>query len=152
MAIEALTARSERAEAALDEAATGGEALRQYLHAAIDSGLGAVNIVHPLLDDHDWPEQRDAARDVLDRLIEAAARDNAIDHEYTVTDIALATIRFCRPLAIGLDPRRRAGDRPPATRPLPRRSRRSHALARHARRSSEESPCAADWRSLISTT
>lgn len=102
VAIEALDRAIRAGHAALEEAATGGEALRHYLHAGIEGGLGAVNIVHPLLDDHDWPEQRDAARDVLDRLIEAAARDNAIDHEYTVSDLALAAIRFCRPLATGL--------------------------------------------------
>lgn len=89
-------------EAALDET-DGGAALRRYLHAAIDIGLGAVNIVHPLLDNVDWPEQRTAAQNVLDRLVEAAHRDEAIPTTITATDIALATIRFCRPLAIGLD-------------------------------------------------
>lgn len=83
--------------------ADGGEALRRYLHAAIDIGLGAVNIVHPLLDNIDWPEQRTAAQDVLDRLVDAARRHRAIPTAITSTDIALATIRFCRPLAIGLD-------------------------------------------------
>ena len=90
-------------QAALEESATGGEALRRYMHAAIDCGLGAVNIVYPLLDDHDWPEQRSAARSVLDRLVEAAARDGAIGPDDTATDLALAAIRFCRPLALGLD-------------------------------------------------
>lgn len=101
--VEALDRAIGEGHAALEDAATGGEALRRYLHAAIDCGLGAVNIVYPLLEDHDWPDQRDAARDVLDQLVTAAARDRAIDHEHTATDIALAAIRFCRPLAIGLD-------------------------------------------------
>jgi AcrR family transcriptional regulator len=52
----------------------------------------------------DWPDRRAAAQDVLDRLIDVARRDGAIDDDVTATDIALATIRFCRPLAIGLDP------------------------------------------------
>jgi AcrR family transcriptional regulator len=103
-AVEVLDRAIREGRAALDESATGGEALHRYLHAAIEFGLGAVNIVYPLLDDHDWPEQRDAARDVLDRLVAAAARDGAIDREHTATDIAFAAIRFCRPLAIGLDP------------------------------------------------
>ena len=90
-------------EAALDEA-EGGTALRRYLHAAIDIGLGVVNIVHPLLHDVDWPEQRTGAQDVLDRLAEVASRDEAIAADISANDIALATVRFCRPLAIGLDP------------------------------------------------
>ena len=32
------------------------EAVRQYLHAAIDLGIGVVNIIHPLLEDTDWPD------------------------------------------------------------------------------------------------
>ncbi|WP_436795567.1 TetR/AcrR family transcriptional regulator [Actinospongicola halichondriae] len=103
VAVEALDRAISEGRAALEEAATGGAALRRYLHAAIDCGLGAVNVVYPLLDDHDWPEQRDNARDLLDQLVAAAARDRAIDHEHTATDIALAAIRFCRPLAVGLD-------------------------------------------------
>lgn len=89
---------------ALAESATGGEALRRYLHAGIDTGLGVVNIVHTLLDNADWPERRTAAQDLLHRLIEAARADGAIGPDVTPTGIALVTIRFCRPLAIGLDP------------------------------------------------
>jgi AcrR family transcriptional regulator len=115
---------------ALAESATGGEALRRYMHAAIDTGLGVVNIVHALLDASDWPDRRAAAQDVLNRLIEYARRDRVIDDDVTPTDIVLATIRFCRPLAIGLDPE---GERAIAHRQLnsyldglmPRRDRRA---------------------------
>lgn len=106
VAIEVLDRVIREGRTAVEAAETGGEALRRYLHAAIDGGLGAVNIVHPLLDDHEWPQQRQAARDVLDQLVTAAVRDGAIDPELTATDIGLAAIRFCRPLAVGLD----AGD------------------------------------------
>lgn len=102
VALDVLDRTIAAGEAALDEA-DGGAALRRYLHAAIDIGLGAVNIVHPLLDNVDWPEQRTAAQNVLDRLVDAAHRDEAIPTAITATDIALATIRFCRPLAIGFD-------------------------------------------------
>jgi hypothetical protein len=87
------SATIEQGNVALAESATGGEALRRYLHASIDSGLGAVNIIHGLLDNSEWPDRRAEARDVLDRLIEVARRDGAIDQEVTPTDIALATIR-----------------------------------------------------------
>lgn len=91
-------------EAALIEADGGAAALRRYLHEAIDIGLGAVNVVHPLLHDVDWPEQLAAAQSVLDRLVDAAHSDEAIAADISATDIALAAVRFCRPLAIGLDP------------------------------------------------
>lgn len=102
IAVEVLDRAISEGRAALEEETSGGQALRRYLHAAIDAGLGAVNIVHPLLDDHDWPEQRDAARDVLDKLGAAAIEDGAAGQELTASDIALSAIRFCRPLAIGL--------------------------------------------------
>lgn len=90
-------------EGALRDAATGGQALRAYLHAAIDTGLGVVNIVHPLLDDTDWADRRAAAQLVLDQLVHAAHADGALADEVTATDVALAAIRFCRPLAISVD-------------------------------------------------
>ena len=45
-------------ERALADAANGGEALRQYMHLAVDQGLGVLNIIHPLLDHPHWPEQQ----------------------------------------------------------------------------------------------
>ncbi|MCO8129398.1 TetR/AcrR family transcriptional regulator [Acidimicrobiia bacterium EGI L10123] len=104
VALDVIDRTVERGEAALAESTSGGEALRRYLHDAVDSGLGVVNVVHALLDRTDWPDRRAAAQHVLDRLIDRARRDGAIDHDVTATDIALAAIRFCRPLAIGLDP------------------------------------------------
>ncbi|MEX1271511.1 MAG: TetR family transcriptional regulator, partial [Acidimicrobiia bacterium] len=50
VAVDVLARTIAAGEAALDEA-DGGAALRRYLHEAIDIGLGAVNIVHPLLHD-----------------------------------------------------------------------------------------------------
>lgn len=103
VAVDVLDRTIERGGTALTDSATGGEALRRYMHDAIDSGLGVVNVVHALLDDTDWPDRRAAAEELLDRLIDVARRDGAIDGDVTATDIALATIRFSRPLAIGLD-------------------------------------------------
>jgi AcrR family transcriptional regulator len=91
-------------DAARREPVSGGEALRRYMHAAIDSGLGVVNVLHALLERQDWPDQRAAARDLLARLVDAARADGALDPTVTPADIAIAAIRFCRPLAIGLEP------------------------------------------------
>jgi AcrR family transcriptional regulator len=101
--LDVLNQTIDAGNAILAESATGGDALRSYMHAAIDVGLGVVNIVHVLLDNPDWPAPRAAAQEMLDQLIDIARRDGAIDDSITATDIALATIRFCRPLAIGLD-------------------------------------------------
>lgn len=104
--LDVLDRTIEEGEAALGGTATGGQALRAYMHAAIDNGLGVVNVVHGLLDTADWPERRAAAQDLLERLVAGAHRDGSVDDDVTTVDIALATIRFCRPLAIGLDPTR----------------------------------------------
>ena len=102
--LDVLDRTIDRGNTALAESATGGEALRRYMHATIDTGLGVVNIIHPLLNTPNWPDRQAAAHDLLDRLIDAARTADAIDDDVTATDIGLATIRFCRPLAIGLDP------------------------------------------------
>ena len=103
VALEALDRTIEAGDAALNEADGGGDALRRYMHAAIAAGLGAVNIVHPLLESIDWPDRRDAAQRILDRLTKAAANDGAIGKDIPATEITFATIRFCRPLGVGLD-------------------------------------------------
>ena len=78
--------------------------LATYLHAAIDTGLGAVNIIHPLLDDTEWPDLVVAANEVLDALVSDAGRIGEIGDDITTTDITYAAIRFARPLAIGCEP------------------------------------------------
>lgn len=102
--LDVLDRTIEQGDSALAASTTGDEALRRYMHAAIDTGLGVVNVVHALLDTSDWPDRRAAANDLLDRLVDLARRDGVIDDDVSTTDVALATIRFCRPLAIGLDP------------------------------------------------
>lgn len=85
-------------------AESDGDALRRYLHAAIDAGLGVVNIVHPLLDDTDWPEQTTAAQHMLERLLADARQNSLIAQDVTARNITYAAIRFGRPLLIGPDP------------------------------------------------
>lgn len=79
-----------------------GDALRQYMHAAIDNGIGAVNIIHPLLDDTDWPDLHARAESMLSALIERNRQDHPLRRDVSADDIVFATIRFGRPLAIGL--------------------------------------------------
>lgn len=114
VALDVLDRTIAEAEASLAEETDGRAALRRYLHAAIDIGLGAVNIIHPLIDDTDWPDRSAAAGDVLDRLVAAARRDGALG-DTDATDVTFAAIRFSRPLGVGLD---RAADRSVAHRQL----------------------------------
>lgn len=90
-------------QSALAETTSDGTALHRYLHAAIDTGLGVVNIIHPLLENTAWPDRAAAADDVLQRLISDARQAGTIRPDITTTDIALAAIRFARPLAIGIE-------------------------------------------------
>ena len=80
------------------------ESVRRYLQEAIEHGIGVVNIVHPLLDDHDWPDLRVRADAVLTALMERSRADRMLRPDLSVSDIVFATIRFGRPLAIGLPP------------------------------------------------
>lgn len=82
----------------------GVSALRRYMHAAIDSGIGVVNMIHPLLDDTDWPDLSMRAETLMATLVTRARRDDRLRSDLSVGDIVFATIRFGRPLAIGLPP------------------------------------------------
>lgn len=95
----------------------GLDALRAYLHAAIDHGIGVVNIVYPLLDRPDWPDLTERASAVIATLIDRCRRDRRLRGDISVDDIVFATIRFARPLAVGLAP---ADDRAIAHRQLDR--------------------------------
>lgn len=113
--LDVLDRTIERGRAALAESPDGRVALHRYMHDAVDTGLGVVSIVHPMLDAPDWPDRRAAADEVLERLAEAAQRDGAIGEGVAARDIAMATIRFCRPLGVGLH---RAAERAIAHRQL----------------------------------
>jgi hypothetical protein len=43
-------------EAIFESVLDGVVALRQYMHAALDNGIGVVNMIHPLLEKRDWPD------------------------------------------------------------------------------------------------
>lgn len=81
----------------------GIDALRQYMHAALDSGIGAVNIIHPLLQKPHWPDLRTRAGTLMKRLLAGAARASLRD-DLSERDIVFALTRFARPLAMGLSP------------------------------------------------
>ncbi|EHH02589.1 regulatory protein TetR [Agrobacterium tumefaciens CCNWGS0286] len=80
----------------------GVDALRQYMHAALDNGIGAVNIIRPLLQKPDWPDLRTRAGALMKKLVEGAARRGALRDDLSERDIVFALTRFARPLAMGL--------------------------------------------------
>ncbi|MCB0966806.1 MAG: TetR/AcrR family transcriptional regulator [Ilumatobacter sp.] len=85
-------------------AADGIGAIRQYMHAALDHGIGAVNMIHPLLDDSDWPDLTTRAEALMRELVGLGRADDRLGVDIDVGDIVFATIRLGRPLAIGLPP------------------------------------------------
>jgi AcrR family transcriptional regulator len=78
--------------------------IRRYMHAALDHGIGVVNMIHPLLDDTEWPDLTIRAEALMGELADHGRRDDQLRDVFDVDDLVFATIRFGRPLAIGLPP------------------------------------------------
>jgi AcrR family transcriptional regulator len=89
-------------ERALADSVDGGEALRRYMHLAVDHGVGVLNLVYPLLDHADWPEQRARVESLLHAIVDRARREGLMTVDATEKDVAFAIIRASRPLAVGL--------------------------------------------------
>jgi AcrR family transcriptional regulator len=81
----------------------GVDALRQYMHAALDNGIAAVNIIRPLLRRPHWPDLRTRAETLMKRLLSGALR-TSLRRDASERDIVFALTRFARPLAMGLPP------------------------------------------------
>ena len=90
------------AEAALVEATNGYDAVRQYMHAAVDRGVGVLNLIHPLLDAPDWSVQRTRAAAHLGAMLERGKNEGFLGDQVGPADIVFAIIRFSRPLAMGM--------------------------------------------------
>lgn len=91
-------------ESALADSVNGGEALRRYMHLAIDHGVGVLNLIYPLLDQPQWPEQRARAGSLLNTIVANAQHEGLMRPDATAKDVGFAIIRACRPLAVGLTP------------------------------------------------
>jgi len=90
-------------ESLIEAIPDGIEALRQYMHVALDNGIGVVNIIHPLLERRDWPDLRTRATTLMKKLVEGAAQSGARRSDLSERDIVFALTRFARPLAMGLE-------------------------------------------------
>jgi len=89
-------------EAIVANMGDGLAALRQYMHTALDNGIGVVNMIHPLLTSREWPDLQVRARALLKAIVARAVKDGRLGSDVSERDIVFALIRFARPLAIGL--------------------------------------------------
>jgi AcrR family transcriptional regulator len=92
----------EAAEAALADSNTGHDALRQYMHAAVRGGVGALNLLHPLVDAPDWSAQRERVAPLLLAILQRGRDDGSLREDVQVVDIVFAVIRHSRPVHLRL--------------------------------------------------
>ena len=89
-------------EALIETVPDGVETLRQYMHMALDNGIGAVNILHPLLEKPDWPDLRARAAMLMTSMVGRAVLQGSVRTDLSERDIVFGLTRFARPLAVGL--------------------------------------------------
>ena len=89
-------------ESLLDTVPDSVETLRHYMHAALDHGIGAVNIIYPMLERPDWPDLRERGAKLMKAIVGRAVQGGMLRSDFSEHDIVFALIRFARPLAIGL--------------------------------------------------
>ena len=92
------------AKRALADAPTGYEALRRYMHAAFERGVGVLNIIHPVLNGPDWSAQRATIAPLLEAIVDRCKSDGSTRRDLQLGDIVFPLIRFSRPLKVGLPP------------------------------------------------
>jgi AcrR family transcriptional regulator len=104
------------ARAALDEEPTGFDALRRYLHDALDVGIAVMNRIHGEIDkDAEYRGWSDAAAGALGEILDRARSEGTLRPDAEFGDVGLALVRFTRPIGAGFDP---ALERPLAHRQL----------------------------------
>lgn len=89
-------------ETLLDDVPDGVDALRQYMHVALEHGIGVVNIIHPLLEQREWDDLRTRAGTLMKSMVKRAVKTGRVRSDLTERDVVFALIRFARPLAVGL--------------------------------------------------
>lgn len=80
----------------------GVDALRAYMHAALDNGIGAVNIIRPLLHKPRWPDLQARAESLMKKLVGGVAPQSTLGDHILTQDIVFGLTRFARPLAMGM--------------------------------------------------
>jgi len=88
------------AEHALESEADGIGTLRLYLRAAVSDGVGALNLLHHLVDDPTWVARRNEVTRAVASVVERAHSDGTVREDVDITDIVHATIRYSRPVGL----------------------------------------------------
>ena len=94
----------QRAVEAAEAALGSDDPVRSYLHTAIEHGVGVLNLLHPVLDEPDWREQRNRMAPLLEQIVERGRASGRLRADVRTIDLVAAVIRFSRPLAVGLSP------------------------------------------------
>lgn len=89
-------------EALVETVPDGVDALRQYMHVALDNGIGVVNILYALLEKPEWPDLGARAAVLMKSLVGRAVWEGGLRNDLSERDIVFALTRFARPLAVGL--------------------------------------------------
>lgn len=101
IALHAIDRAIEAAERAVADAGDAYAALRQYMHAAVERGVGVLNLVAPLIENPDWGTQRARIGTLLDTILSDAKAATLIRDDVEVADIVFPVIRHSRPVSMG---------------------------------------------------
>jgi len=88
---------------AAEAALASDDPVRAYVHAAVERGVGVLNLLHPVLDG-DWGAHRTRIAPLLEQLLERGRRSGHLRGDVRAIDVVAAVIRFSRPLGVGLSP------------------------------------------------
>ena len=105
VAEDVVTRTSAAARAALAEEPTGFDALRRYLHDALDVGIAVMNRIHGEIEkDAEYRGWANAATDGLRQIIDRARDEGTLRPGAEFADVSLVLVRFATPIGSGFDP------------------------------------------------
>lgn len=105
VAEDVLTRTRAAARAALAEEPTGFDALRRYLHDALDVGIAVMNRIHDEIDkDAEYRGWRDATVGAVREIVDRARAEGTLRPDAEFGDIGLVLVRFTRPIGAVFDP------------------------------------------------
>lgn len=116
LAHDVITRTAAEADAALEAEPSAFDALRRYLHRALDVGVPVMSRIHMLIDkDDEYRAWADAGVSALHRIFSQARREGSLRPDVEFADVGTVLVRFARPIGGGFTP---ALERPVAHRQL----------------------------------
>lgn len=105
VAEDVFTRTSAAARAALVEEPTGFDALRRYLHDALDVGIAVINRIHGEIDmDDEYWGWSDSTAGALNEIVDRARGEGTLRPDVELADVGVVLVRFTRPIGGGFDP------------------------------------------------